>query len=206
MPGMSALDNIPKVRFHEPELNLPGRLPGLLNEEEWFTIQFARSYIKRQLAVHQKSRKDNIVCVRQVSVNGFGIADMVSVSWESGLDLDHGELVSAEEFLLDFKPTIRAFEVKLGNWRKGMIQAHRYRFFSNAAILVLPADKASNALGYIETFKKIRVGLWSFNPKSRKIVSYYTPRPSSTIQMKYTVKALQKMADTSKVLPILQKP
>jgi len=201
MPGMNVLDNIPKVRFHEPELNLPGRLSGLLNEEEWFTIQFARSYIERQLAVHQKSRKDNIVCVRQVSVNGFGIADLVSVSWESKLDLNHGELVSAEEFLLNFKPTIRAFEVKLDNWRKGMIQAHRYRFFSNAAILVLPADKVSNALRYIETLKKIHVGLWSFNPVSKKIIAYYSPRPSSTVQTKYTVKALQKMANASKVLP-----
>jgi hypothetical protein len=44
MPGMSVLDNIPKVRFHEPELNLPGRLRGLLNAEEWFTIQFAQAY------------------------------------------------------------------------------------------------------------------------------------------------------------------
>jgi len=44
MPAISALDSIPKVRFHEPELNLPGRLPGLLNSEEWFTIQFAQAY------------------------------------------------------------------------------------------------------------------------------------------------------------------
>jgi len=206
MPAISALDSIPKVKFHEPELNLPGRLPGLLNEEEWFTIQFARAYIERQLAVHQRSRKDNIVCVRQVSVNGFGIADLVSVSWESRLDSNHGELVSAEDFLLNFKLTIRAFEIKLDNWRKGMIQAHRYRFFSNAAILVLPADKVSNALRYIETFKKIHVGLWSFNPASKKIIAYYTPRPSYSVQTKYTVKALHKMANTSKALPISQKP
>ncbi|HOP60563.1 MAG TPA: hypothetical protein PKZ60_04030 [Candidatus Saccharicenans sp.] len=206
MPAISVLDSIPKVRFHEPELNLPSRLPGLLNGEEWFTIQFAQAYLGQQLAVHQRSRKDNIVCVRQVSVNGFGIADLVSVSWESRLDSNHGELVSAEEFLLNFKPTIRAFEVKLDNWRKGMIQAHRYRFFSNAAILVLPADKVSNALRYIGTFKKIHVGLWSFDPTSRKIIAYYTPRPSYSVQMKYAVKALQKMANTSKALPISQKP
>jgi len=31
MPAISALDSIPKVKFHEPELNLPGRLPGLLS-------------------------------------------------------------------------------------------------------------------------------------------------------------------------------
>lgn len=206
MPAISALDSIPKVRFHEPELNLPGRLPGLLNSEEWFTIQFAQAYLGQQVGVHRRSRKNNVACVRQVSVNGFGIADLVSVSWESGLYLEHGELVSAEEFLLNFKPTIRAFEIKLDNWRKGMIQAHRYRFFSNAAILVLPADKVSNALKYIETFKKIHVGVWSFDPTSRKIIAYYTPRPSYSVQTKYTVKALQKMANTSKALPISQKP
>ena len=206
MPAISALDSIPKIKFHEPELNLPGRMPGLLNGEEWFTIQFAQAYLGQQLAVHRRSRKNNVVCVRQVSVNGFGIADLVSVSWELRPDLNHNGSVSAEEFLLNFKPAIRAFEIKLDNWRKGMIQAHRYRFFSNAAILLLPADKVSNALRYIETFKKIHVGLWSFDPTSRKIIAYYTPRPSYSVQTKYTVKALQKMANTSKALPISQKP
>ena len=206
MPAISALDSIPKVKFHEPELNLPGRLPGLLSSEESFTIQFAQAYLGQQVGVHRRSRKNNVACVRQVSVNGFGIADLVSVSWESRPDLDHGELVSAEEFLLNFKPAIRAFEIKLNNWRKGMIQAHRYRYFSNAAILVLPTDKVSNALRYIETFKKVHVGLWSFNPASKQIIAHYTPRPSYTIQMKYVVKALQKMANTSKALPISQKP
>ncbi len=205
MPRLNALSNIPKVRFHEPELNLPGRRLGLDNEESWFTIQFAKDYIKQHLVIHQRSKKNNIACIRQIAINGFGIADMVAVSWESNINRNNKKLISVEEFLLKFKPTIRAFEIKLNNWRKGMIQAHRYRYFANATILVLPMDRNSNALKHIETFKKIHVGLWSYDPSSKRILVHYTPRPSSVVEMKHMIKAVHVMANTSKVLPILRK-
>lgn len=204
MSQSNVFRSIPKVRFREPECNLPGRRPGSINAETRFTIKFARAYIKQQMAIHHKSKKNKIECIRQIAINGFGIADMVSVSWGSKKIINK-PLLSTEEFLYMLKPTIRAFEIKLNNWRKGMTQAHRYRYFANAAILVLPIDRNSNALEHIETFKKIHVGLWSFDPVSKKIFAHFTPRPSSAIEVKHMRRAIQIMANTSRVLPIVRK-
>ena len=204
MAQSKVFNSIPKVRFREPEWNLPGRIPGAINAEARFTIQFAKAYIEQHMAIHHKSRKNKIACVRQIAINGFGIADMVSVSWGSK-KIRSRYLLTTEEFLYTFKPTIRAFEIKLNNWRKGMTQAHRYRYFANAAILVLPIDQNSNALEYIETFQKIHVGLWSFDMGSKRIFAHFTPRPSSAIEVKHMRRAIQIIANTSRVLPIVRK-
>jgi len=204
MTRSNELRNIPKVIFHEPESNLPGRKPGYISKETHFTIKFARAYIKLHRAIHHRTIKNKAECVRQIAINGFGIADMVSVSWKSN-KIKNNQLLSIEEFLSTFKPTIRAFEIKLSDWRRGITQAHRYRYFANAAILVLPIDRNSNALNHIETFKKIHVGLWSFDPISQRIFSHFTPRPSSAIEMKHMKRAIQIMANTSKALPVVRK-
>ncbi len=194
---------IPKVQFREPELNLPGRRAGVITPEMRFTIQFAKAYLDQYMTIHHKSRKDKIACVRQIAINGFGIADMVSISWTS--QKTNKYYLSDDDFIDIFKPTVRAFEIKLSNWQKGMTQCHRYRYFANAAILVLPTEKISNALKYIDTFKKIHVGLWSFDKAARRILTYYTPRPKVPVETKQLKKAIHIIARTSKVLPILRK-
>ncbi|MCK4821651.1 hypothetical protein KA005_38150 [bacterium] len=201
---ISKLAIVPKIRFHEPERNLPGRRPRASTAETRFTIKFAKVYIKKHISIHQRSKKNETACARQLAINGFGIADIVSVSWESKKRIK--SMLTVDEFLNNVKPTVRAFEVKLSNWRKGLTQAHRYRYFSNAAILVMPNNKISSALKYLNTFKKINVGLWAFDVDSQRIIPYYTPRPSSALMAKHSRRAIQIIANTSKVLPFVQKP
>lgn len=197
----SKLDIVPKIRFHEPERNLPGRRPHVSTSETRFTIKFARAYIKKHISIHHRSKKNEIACARQLAINGFGIADIVSVSWESEKRIK--SMLTVDEFLNSVRPTVRAFEVKLSNWRKGLTQAHRYRYFANAAILVMPNNKISSALNYLNTFKKISVGLWAFDIDSQRIIPYYTPRPSSALMAMHRRKAIQIIANTSKALPVV---
>lgn len=200
----SKLLNIPKVRFREPERNLPGRRQGVITAEARFTIQFAKSYIEQHMAIHHRSKKNKIICARQIAINRFGIADMVSISWSLNRTRKKS-LYTTDEFLNIFSPTIRAFEIKLNNWRKGMMQAHRYRYFTNASVLVLPIDRNTNALEHIETFRKIHVGLWSFDIVSKRILTHYTPRPSSGLEVKYMKRVIQIIAGTSRALPVARK-
>jgi hypothetical protein len=200
----SAKLDIPKVRFQEPERNLPGRRPRVTSAETRFTIQFAKTYLKQHRTIHHRTNKNEIACARQIAINGFGIADLVSVSWASvGRDRTWFEV---DDFLKSIRPTVRAFEIKLNNWRKGMTQAHRYRYFANTAILVLPKERCEIAITYLSTFRRIHVGLWAFNTASSQIVPYYTPRPSSAIETKYCRRVIQIVAGTTRALPVLRKP
>lgn len=79
--------------------------------------------------------------------------------------------------LLALDPTIRAFEVKLSDWRKGLMQAYRYRFFADASILVMPDDKKHLVEPFLATFRQLNVGFWAFNGSTEAIDKVYTPRP-----------------------------
>jgi len=197
--GMISTDfDVPKVRFSEPERNLPGRRVRVPTAETRFTIRFARAYLSQFEALHHGTERNEIACARQVAMNGLGIADLVTVAWKTvGMRSD------ADDFIRTMSPTVRAFEIKLVDWRRGMTQAHRYRYFANAAILVLPRDKCEAAKAHIETFQRIRVGLWAFDSERGRIIPLHTPRPASAIEDKHRRKALQVIAAASRALPVL---
>jgi hypothetical protein len=193
----------PKASFYHPEKNLPGRNPHRITKEDRFTLNFIRSYRAQYLAIHHRSPKTKHVFIRQMAINGFGIADLVYISWPP--DKNKRTYDSIEDFLLNSRPTIRAFEIKLDNWRKGLIQTNRYKYYANTSILVLPNNRCFSALSYIATFHKIHVGLWGFDDITKRVFPYYTPRPSSAIESKYRLKALEIALSTSKFLPIREK-
>jgi len=190
---------VPKLRFSEPKHNLPGR-KGVATAEDRFTIAFTRAYLKKAAALHHKSTKENFAFAREIPVNGYGIADLHIVAWQDNTNVS---FESVNDFIESASPCTRAFECKLENWRKALSQALRYGFFSNQAIVVLPTDTCENALEFLETFKMVGVGLWSFNKETGCIRSYYTPRPSRPISERYYHKAIHLVSKASKkTLPI----
>lgn len=193
---------IPRLHSSEPERNLPGRRRGVMTSEARFTVLFAKAYLDQFQSIHSKTTKTEIICARQVPINGYGIADLVTLAWP--LTKHHQRRWSADEFMRLFRPTVRAFEIKMDNWRSGMTQAHRYRYFANTSILVLPTERCKPAIGYIETFKKIRVGLWAYNSKTNKIIAYFTPPRSKPLETRYQAKLINMLARTSRALPILR--
>ncbi|MBL7181312.1 MAG: hypothetical protein ISS65_14070 [Desulfobacterales bacterium] len=172
--------------FRNPQKNFSGgnKRP---NPEAMFAEQFARSYRDRFSQIHSGTCKDRTLFVREVPVSGNGIADLLVFSWSNTLTPQ--ESISLDLEQLD--PTVRAFEFKLSDWRKGMMQAHRYKYFSNASILVLPRNKMKSVKPELDLFRKLRVGLWGFLPETGSITCFYTPRPKQQQITKHAQKAIR---------------
>jgi hypothetical protein len=167
------------------------------NAEEDFARSFAVDYDSRYTMIHSGSSKMCRILAHEVPVNGFGIADLVSVAWNmSAFPLNLPQKVNE----LHSPPTVRAFEVKLADWRRGLMQAHRYRFFADAAILVIPTAKLP-AVSNLDTFKNIRVGLWGYNEKTGEIIKVYTPRPKRPSRPKHREKAIERVLAAINLAP-----
>jgi len=188
---------IPKFSFHEPRKNFPKK-SSRINKERNFTLKFARAYISQIVNVHRKTTKDKIDFAREIPINGFGIADFVSVSWNPRMIRGRRRPSNSDEFIIQASPVVRAFEMKISNWRKALLQAHRYRYFADASIVVIPSEKLKIAKSYIETFKKIKIGLWGFDPKSNRITIIYTPRPKKPFKEKYKSHVIKLVSITFK--------
>ncbi len=202
MADLGTLPHIPKHRFREPVRNLPSQTTARTGESD-FTLAFARAYFQNFQSLHGRSRKDTMACAREIPVNGYGIADLVCVQWEQAR-LDEGDVaVGVDEFCRSTTPTVRAFEAKLKAWREAMLQAHRYRYYANSAIVILPVKVCANALPYLDTFKSIRVGLWGFDRESGRIATYHTPSPTKPLAPKHTGEVVNKVFQATKTLPVL---
>jgi hypothetical protein len=75
----------------------------------------------------------------------------------------------------DFDASLFAFETKLENWRRAFQQAYRYSYYSDAAIVVLPADKSKSAKENLDLFQQHDIGLWLFDKQNDIIERLHTP-------------------------------
>jgi len=157
---------------HNPQQNFP-KSGMKQNPEAKFAERFALAYRDRFAKIHSGTTKWTTLFVREVPVFGNGIPDMLALSWSQ----DPAMQVSTCLDLEKLNPTVRAFEFKLSDWRKGLMQAHRYKYFSHASILVLPKHKIKSVESRVDIFRKLRVGLWGFSQDTGAIACSYTPRP-----------------------------
>lgn len=190
---------VPKLKFKEPCRNLPGR-NGTATAEDRFTIAFARAYASRFTEIHRGARSNALSLVRQIPINGYGITDLLAVAWP---ELPCEDFPDAETFARVVRPTVRAFEMKLSNWRKAMTQASRYKNFAHQAIAVIPTQTGTAAMEYLQTFRRIHVGLWLFDAASADIKPLYTPRPATPRSHRYHIESIQKAARAARpALPV----
>ena len=151
----------------------------------------AKNFVRQARKIY-KGFSDNrplftsLVICREAPISGNGIADLLVFNWFS----QENQPLSKFNDFLDLNPTIRAFEFKLKNWRSGIMQAHRYKYFSNSSILVVPKGKLKSIDSDLDIFRTLRVGLWAFNPETGGITIRYTPRPKKQHIPKYGQKAL----------------
>jgi len=178
---------IQKSRFYEPHRNLPNS-KGRNGREDRFARRFARAYATSFRQIHPRSTDNRLAIAREIPANGYGIADCVA---------------KGDHFLSLAKPTVRAFEAKLHDWRRALLQANRYRFFAHVPIVVLPAEKCRRAVANLDTFRLLKVGFWSFHPGTDSIRAHFTPRPSRPRDIRQASRALALVARASKALPIL---
>lgn len=175
-----------KIDSHHPQRNFTHG-DTRQKPEAQFAELFVEAYQAKFIKIHSGSNKHCTLFVREVPVAGVGIADLVAFSWSQ-------ELTSKEFTFQAFEkldPTVRAFEFKISDWRKGLMQAYRYKYLSHASILVLPDFKTKVIGDQVGLFKKLRVGLWGFSPSTGSISCLYTPRPVQQQIPKYGEKAMR---------------
>jgi hypothetical protein len=161
---------------HDTSRNLP-RMPARKSSELDFLRQFERCYIAEALGI--------AIAGREFALEGFGRADLLWLAWTAGA-------ASTEFTALALKKRVRltAIEAKLSDWRKGLQQAFRYRYFAHRSFLVLPMATASIAARFLATFRKLRVGLWGFDVQTGRLRKWFTPRCARPISSKALQKAL----------------
>jgi len=93
-------------------------------------------------------------------VGFFGIPDLVIVN----LPRSNSKLSIIRSF---------AFEMKLSNWKRAIIQAYKYRAFVNLSFVVLDQTYIKPALINIDQFISSNIGLISVDDNVRIKVLYY---------------------------------
>lgn len=173
-----------KFGCQDTRRNLPRASSGKRGESN-FLAKFERAYMDAEL---RKLTKRKLASGREFALDGFGRADVVFMAWTHPYSDGDFTAMSLKSL------SITAIEAKISDWRKGLMQASRYRFFANRALLVLPPEVCSVALGYLETFRNLNVGLWQFNPDTGVICKHFTPRHGRPLNTKAREKAIQLIA------------
>jgi hypothetical protein len=90
----------------------------------------------------------------------FGIPDLVIAN----LEITNDQLNVYRTF---------AFEMKLSNWKRALIQAYKYQAFADYSFVVIDQSKVHLALRNIERFYLSNIGLISVNTNSFITVHYF---------------------------------
>jgi hypothetical protein len=171
---------------YNPQQNLSSRATKHQPEAK-FAEQFVLAYRDKFVRIHSGTSKRKTLFVREVPVFGNGIPDLIALSWSENRVMQVSTCFDFEKL----HPTVRAFEFKLSDWRRGLMQAHRYKYFSHASILVLPNHRIKSVEPQIGIFRKLRVGLWGFSPETGTFACLYTPRPVAQRIAKHGQKGIQ---------------
>lgn len=153
-----------KLGCQDTRRNLPPP-KSLQNGEDCFMAAFERAYLARETAPS--------VVGREFAIEGFGRADLVWLAWEGSTSEDDFKALSLRR-----RVRLTAIEGKVSDWRKGLQQAFRYRYFAHRSLLVLPKRTAQTAAAFLPTFRRLRVGLWGFDSETGRIKKWFTPRPA----------------------------
>lgn len=157
--------------------NLP-RAVAAKRKESNFLRCFERLYLESEATAE--------VAGREFALEGFGRADLVWLAWES--DANDGEFTA---LALKKRLRLTAIEGKISDWRKGLQQAFRYRYFAHRSLLVLPLNTADSASRFLPTFRRLRVGLWGFDETDGRLRKWFTPRSKTPLNGKAWEKALR---------------
>ena len=180
----------PKViRFgcHDTRRNLPA-VSSRKRGETNFLGKFERAYLAEALHTAAPFAR-----VREFSLTGYGRADLVWLAW-SGRGSEDFSAMAVQR-----RVRVTAIEAKLKDWRKGLAQVARYRYFANRALLVLPPAATVAALPFLAAFKKLGVGLWEFDMASGKITKHTTPRETAPLNSQAHARALEMITHSLKL-------
>jgi hypothetical protein len=152
-------NHLVRFRSTSPRKNLPPSISRKRAEAN-FLCSFERAFVAGHCQTKQITWHD-------FALQGYGIPDLITFAWST--QQNQAPVLSLEALRQKLKrQQFTAFELKLRDWRKGIVQAYRYRYFCDCSIVVLPSDVAERASQRLELFASLDVGLWSFAPKKKK--------------------------------------
>jgi len=94
----------------------------------------------------------------------------------------------------DKKHVSYAYEAKLSNWSRAVIQAFHYKAFVNRSYVILDDDKIGPAISHIDRFSAANVGLLSIE-NSGQMHIHYNPHNESPYSPQLAEKFNNKIAN-----------
>jgi hypothetical protein len=175
-------NHLVRFRSTSPRKNLPPSISRKRAEAN-FLCSFERAFVDGHCQTKQITWHD-------FALQGYGIPDLITFAWSTQQNQSPALSLEALRQKLQCQQ-FTAFELKLRDWRKGLVQAYRYRYFCDCSIVVLPSDVAVKASQRLELFISLDVGLWSFAPDTDVITKYFTPHPGSARNLEARNKAIE---------------
>lgn len=192
---LSATDHLPISIAPNTRKNLPANV-NRKRGESGFVLAFSRAYLTERM---KAGRLRTSLPARELPVAGFGVADFVWFVWAKARSRDEGRAFELRDATFIRDESLFAFEMKLTDWRKALSQACRYRYFANAAYVVLPPSAAKLARAKLDLFRHLKVGLWSFDANTERIVRHYSPRPAKPLSPRARLRAVETLMRSIKV-------
>ena len=149
---------------------------------------FMRAFERAYFARHRVKG----MAAGEFSLAGFGVADLVWIGWRPDPTSEDFTALALEKQLR--KRLLYAFEGKLKDWRRGLQQAFRYRYFADKAIVVMPLENADAALANLDAFRHSFVGLWTFDVPTSTIREHYTPTRVRAFSKESKEKAIRSLS------------
>jgi hypothetical protein len=150
--------------------NFPIKYSSVTHESD-FLASFEGAYLERT--------QKHIIVASEFALQHFGRADLVWIAWNpKGAGEDFSAIALHKQLS---RCKLIAFEAKLKDWKKGIQQAFRYRYFADKSILVMPNASIGPALANLHQFIELEVGLWGFDIPTRRIEKHFTPNRTKAL-------------------------
>lgn len=156
-----------------PRTNLPQKFQQT-NREETFVNSFLKAYIK--------TIRSSSIFIKETAMPGLGIADLL-----------HCAGVEKNKRVITRIRGIIAFEMKIGKWKQALTQSHKYSYFADKVVVVLPANRTHAALQNIQWFKDLKISLWSFDSNTSKITKIFDLRRNTASSIRERRRVVEKI-------------
>lgn len=168
-----------KLNCFDSRKNFPDKIARKRGESN-FLRAFERAYFERH--------KQHGIAASEFALQHFGRADLVWIAWDPDTIGKEFSAIALHRQLRRRK--LVAFEAKIRDWKKGLQQAYRYRYFADKSILVMPNETIRSALANLAQFRDLEVGLWAFDKKSYSITEHFSPNRSKALSPDVREKAI----------------
>ncbi len=157
------VSRLTKLTNYQPRKNLPDKTSTKRMESN-LLFSFLRWYTSSSSF---KNSKRKHIFLREINLNGYGIADLMMFDYSDNKYRPQNRLLSGY---------ITTYEVKIRDWKKAIKQAIRYKYYSNRVIVILPKKNVGTAKLNRNIFVELNIGLWAFDKDRNTLEKIFTPR------------------------------